>query len=695
MSSSRSRRLGKAVLATLMLSALTACGGGGGSGSNNNGGSGNNGGGGTVIPPAPTLSRLTLTGTVTDAPIANAVVTATIGSQAFTATADANGNYSVEVAVEESATGGFITLTAKGAGSQSYVEFTSLVGAFNALKTQAGSDSILSSSENFATQITNVSTALAVLLRQANGGQPVNSPTLIETLSSTLNGQQLLELATAIKLLVDQADDYPMPAGQTSLQALLTDTTAREQLVTDVYEQDPAAFNNTSNAIVADSTLTQPITAATLPSALTAVSLNAQDAETYAESDRAVSYTFNTDGTGTASTGTWHRNMTWSISGASVEIAYERGLEQQGYQQMICPQLDNDYTYAEYDYWYTLDGATLTLLNGGVLATTESRHIAYPSCGLPDTLVVTVARNILAADDFQPIDIAELRDSTRTLWVYDASADVPVPETPNAAAVSIMPDVAELHADGTGSTLTFGKQFTWSLDNSGRVVNVTFDDGVTAKFRSLRELDDVATDVMYEFTLPTGRRVDASASLRVDTQLAFTTEQAIGRHYRFGIGGEGLPPAYDGFRYRFDADGGGSGEFETTDQNGLITVARGTAFQWNIDGNDLVFQYTITAANDFNCDLADPLCYVYRTSRIIPLARDGSRTYWLESSRRGFDRQSIDNGFSRANGIAYYDHEPFGAPAVINSKAPAARTKTVPVRRDSHIARGLDHKFRN
>ncbi len=98
------------------------------------------------------------------------------------------------------------------------------------------------------------------------GASRSTAQTLIETLSPTLNGQQLLELATAIKLLVDEADDYPMPSGQTSLQTVLTNTNAREQLVADVYEQDPTTFNNTSNAIVADSTLTQPITTATLPS---------------------------------------------------------------------------------------------------------------------------------------------------------------------------------------------------------------------------------------------------------------------------------------------------------------------------------------------------------------------------------------------------------------------------------------------
>lgn len=656
MRSSRSgRQLGTAVLSTLLLSALAACGGGGGGGGGN--------GGGTVPPPAPILSRLTLTGTVTDAPIANAVVTATIGSQTFTATADANGNYSVEIAIEESATAGFITLTAKGAGSQSYVEFTSLAGMFSALKTQAGSDSILSNSENFATQITNVSTALAVLLQQANNGQPVTSQTLIDTLSPTLNGQQVLELAAAIKLLVDEADDYPMPSGQTSMQALLANTTVREQLVADFYEQDPTTFKNTQNAIVGDSTLTQPVTTATLPASLMAASLTDNDGPTYGDSDRAVAYTFNSNGTGTAASGTWHRNMTWSISGGSVDVVYDNAVvDQLGVYTAICPELDGDYSPVGYPEFYNVAGAKLTLLSGGVLATTETRQITSRDCGpYPVTEVVTIARTVLNADDFLPIDIAELRDSTRTLWVYNTPYD-----QLGYPTVSIMPDVAELHANGTGSTLTFGKQFTWSLDSSGRVVEVTFDDGVTAKFRSVRELDDVATDVLYEFTLPTGRRVDAGPSLQVDPQLAFTRENVTGHHYRYGIGGGPDVPGSKGFRYRFAADGSGASEFEMVDSGGNLVVQDGLDYRWEIEGDDLTLQYT----RPDNCDLIEPSCVLYRDARIIPIARDGARTYWFGSWRYG--QPLISDGFMRQNLIAYYDYEPFDAPAVVNGKTSLA-----------------------
>lgn len=683
MSSLRSgRSLGKAVLSTLLLSALAACGGGGGgSGGNGN----NNGGNGNGNPPAPTMSRLTLTGTVTDAPIPGAVVTATIGSQTFTATADANGNYRLEMSIEENATGGFITLQAKGAGSQSYVEFTSLLGTFQALKTQAGSDEVLSSSENFATQITNVSTALATLLQQANGGQPVDTQALLDTLTPTLNSEALLGLAAAIKLLVDHADTYPLPSGQTSLQALLANTTLREQLVTDLFIQSPRAFRDAQSAIASDTTLIQPITTASLPATLTAVLLK-NDIAAYANSDRAVSYTFNSNGTGVASTATRNLNMTWTISGASVEITYNDGpIEMGGWELASCPEDGFGNTPAEYEVGYSTPGVKLTLLNKHLLAITESRHVVGRGCGTigPQPEIVTEARTILDDQNFLPFDIAELRDSTRTLWIYNRDPDG------TYVGPSFMPDVAQLNANGTGTTRTFGKQFTWSLDASG-ALHLTFADSVTARFRSIRELDDVATDLLYEFTLPTGRRVDAGASLRTDPQqqLGFTPDHVLGRHYFFGFDRVPIAPGAKGSRWRFDAGGLGTREVEYLDQNGNLHVRDSSdefyshlGFEWNIEGDQLVLRY---------CEPDWTPCNVTLDAHITALAREGSRTYSFESWRQYLP--DVNQGFLTDTLIRYYDYEPFDAPSAVASKASTGR---LPVRRDSHITRRVYDKSRN
>src|SRR6188768_943386 len=153
-----------------------------------------------TTPTTPSKLKLTLAGAVTDNPIVNAEVTATIGSETFNATADAQGVYSLDVEIDEANKDKFITLTAKGVGDQSFVEFTSLAGSFQSLATQAGDDGKLQSTENFATQITNVSTAQAVFLQEANGGVPITTDAALQSVVGQVNAQDVLDLAAAIKL---------------------------------------------------------------------------------------------------------------------------------------------------------------------------------------------------------------------------------------------------------------------------------------------------------------------------------------------------------------------------------------------------------------------------------------------------------------------------------------------------------------
>ncbi|HEY5756850.1 MAG TPA: carboxypeptidase-like regulatory domain-containing protein [Steroidobacter sp.] len=670
MSPSRSRRqFGKAALSTLFLSTLAACGGGGGGG-----------GGGNSSPPPVTMSRLAITGTVTDAPIASAVVTATVSGQTFTANADANGSYRLELSLPETATGGFVTLTAKGVGSQSYVEFTSLAGTFQTLRTQAGSDEVLSSGENFATQITNVSTALAVLLQQANGGQPINSQTLLETLSAQLSSPDLLELATAIRLLVDEADDYPMPAGYTSLHALLANTAAREQLVTDAFEQDPEIFRSTQTAIVSDATLTRPVTSATLPRTLTAAVLPKDIASTYAYSDRVISYTFNPDGTGRASAGTWDADMTWSLAGSSVEISYASPVRVAAFERLICPDGRRGLSPNEYRLDYVVSGARLNLLNERVLTVTESREISFRDCGVaPAVETATAAFTILEDDDFRRIVVADLRAAPRTLGVYHFGR--------------INADIVDWNANGTASTRIFGKQFTWALDTTGRGVTATFDDGTVGKYRLLRDVGDMATDVVQEFVLPTGRRIDAAPSVRIDTThpYAFTAQNVPGRLYISGIGDERGLPTQKGPRWRLDANGFGASETDFVDQNGNIAVWNEFddstwGFQWRIDSEDLLVSYTLsTSSGQFNCVPDGVNCDAYGEIRVVPLMRIGTRIYWLSAVRAGLPL--TDSAPINWSQVTFADYEPLGASAVVTGKSSPVGIVNSPIQPDSLVAR--------
>src|SRR5688572_1026071 len=289
-------------------------------------------------PPPPTVS-LTLQGKVTDEPIPNAVVTATVAGESFEATANADGDYSIEIEIPETdAADAFITLNARGVGAQAFVEFTSVVGSFQALTTAAGGDGTLTASENFATQITNVTTAAAVLMQQANGGAPITTDAALATLAGQVNAQEVLDLATAIKLAVDDPENHPLPDGATSILALTSDPDTRVAFVNTVFEADPDAFAAVQGQIAADPLLSQDIDEAALieRAAITTAMLSTDAGFTFNYTGRIVHYDFEADHTGWVTTETHNVPITWEVDGKQLKITYPEPIETVSYEFEDC-----------------------------------------------------------------------------------------------------------------------------------------------------------------------------------------------------------------------------------------------------------------------------------------------------------------------------------------------------------------------
>ncbi|MGH8175633.1 MAG: carboxypeptidase-like regulatory domain-containing protein [Steroidobacter sp.] len=610
-------------------------------------------------PPEPAKANLTLSGRVTDAPIANAVVTATVGDEIFTANADANGDYTLEIEIEETDVGAFVTLNARGVGEQAFVEFTSLAGSFQSLAAQAGDDDTLSNDENFSTQITNVSTAEAVLLTEANGGLPVTTDALRQSLGTAINGQDVLDLATAIKLAVDDAANYPLPEGQTSILELASNATARQAFINEVYEQDPDNFSAAQTAIAADPTLSQPLTMADVPSDLTAAMLSTDVGFSFNYSNRVSSYTFEQDGAGFSTGGSFDQAMTWAIEGSTIRVTFTQPIETVSYDTENC-----DGTVRQVEAHYTSEGVTLSLLNARMLATTETSSITYADCPslAAREVTQTSARTILSLEDFQAIDAAELAGATQTIYVYDS------------AQGAVVADVADL-GDGTGVTQQTGLTFTWQLDSTGRIIEATFEDGSTAEYLSFGDVDEVTSDILYEIRTAGGARyVDAGASVFVepDAFLDLTAADVPGRFYQFGIGNEASPdPLLKGFRMRFDADGRGAQEDDYLDDAGnLVTTNETTSqfngFRWTLDDGDVTVRRTFdSTGGPANCEFGAANCVLWDIRYIVPLTADGMRLYWMEV--RSFNNNGLTEDTPTTSLIRFYDYEPL-SDAVVAAK---------------------------
>lgn len=655
----RSRKL-SAICAVILATQLAACGGSDGGGGTTPPPSS---GGGDTPPPPPKVT-LTLEGRVTDEPIANAEVTATIGGETFTATADAEGDYSVEIEIDEEDAGQFITLSAKGVGEQAFVEFTSLAGSFEALAAQAGTDGTLSSSENFATQITNVSTAEAAFILEANGGEPVTSDEQLQQLAQDLNAQDVLDLAAAIKLAVDESATYPLAEGETIL-SLVSDTAARQEFVNETYEQDPEAFAEAQASIVADAGLSQAIPEEFAEGFTTAL-LSTDPGFSFNYSSRVLHFDLNADGTGQAQSASYDVPTTWTLEGSQIKVQYVNPVTTVSYDTLEC---EGAVGSSQVEAHYSTSGHTVVFLNPRTVAITTTSNVTYPHCASlePRQDVSTSARAVLTLERLQTIDEAELAGVAQTIYVYDGQQEGPVA------------DIADLTADGNGTTRLTNKSFTWSLEEDGKLVVALFDDGSEGQYGVLRDIDEVASDLYWEVRSPSSMVfVDAGPSISADPDYAveLTSESVPAYYYQFG-----KVEADYGFRLRFDADGAGSHEDYQITPAGAVAVANDStdpyyAFRWTIEGDDVVVRRTTDIQTGLtNCVFGLADCVMWDRRQIIPLAADDNgRIYWLEY--RAFDVNGVSAATPTTSLVRFYDREEFAAPAGVSSKsAPVSVSK--------------------
>ena len=307
---------------------------------------------------------VTLSGQVYDGPIANATITVTINDKTYTATADGDGVYTLNVgSIDPDA---FITISAVGSTGQEHVELVSIAGSFGALQEAAGEDGVLEPEESANVNVTNLSTAKAVLMIEANGGEDITDDATLATAESNVSGDDLLYLATVIKLVVDGG--YDLPSGTASTLDLVKDSTKTTAFVAAVDADDPAAFESNYDSIVQDPKLTTAFTASNVPAELFTlfVSSNNDKSLTYRVTNRGKAWTFNTNGTGTLSDAdNASLPFAWTISSGKIVATYDAPIDSAG----NCTHPDDNTGFLYYCE-STTTATTFALLVDGVAADT-------------------------------------------------------------------------------------------------------------------------------------------------------------------------------------------------------------------------------------------------------------------------------------------------------------------------------------
>lgn len=185
-------------------------------------------------------AKVTLGASVFDGPLAGAAVSVAVGKQRFNATVDGNGAYSVDIT--SSAPTDVVVVSAVGTGAQSQVKLRSLLGEMASLAKLVASNGGLGADQLASANVTNVSTALAALVEEANAGQTPATLAQLGALSASVSPQSLLDLATAIKLVSDYG--VSLPAGVSDTAALVAQPSTSSVLASFLASQEGSASGN-------------------------------------------------------------------------------------------------------------------------------------------------------------------------------------------------------------------------------------------------------------------------------------------------------------------------------------------------------------------------------------------------------------------------------------------------------------------
>lgn len=616
---------------------------------------------------------VTLSGRAYDGPIANATISVTVGDKTYTATADEDGVYTLDIgAVDPSA---FITISATGSEGQEHVELVSIAGSFGALQMAAGDDGVLDTEESGSVNVTNLSTAKAVLMIEANGGTDITDDATLITSESLVSGDDVLYLATVIKLVIDGG--YALPEGTTSTLDLVKDSTKTTAFVAAVDADDASAFNSTYNAIITDPQLVASFTTSNVPATLfTLFVSSANDTSlTYRATNRGKAWTFNANGTGTRADADYaSAPFSWTITNGKIVATYNTPLESTGW----CRHPDGG---SGTTYWCesTTTATTFTLLVDGTkadtLLLTPTGETNYPSDpGLAQPIAFSSGSTNLGLQASAAIPFSADEIPGRWVTAVTGRADASV----SGLMLGLLDSgFLEFQSGGAGERMATDysptEAFTWAITDG--VLNIEYTGGDKVSFYRLRK-DGGVYDTLALLTRSEGKRhSEAGLMLEVEVDRLPLLEQ------------EDIPARYtlfekpNDFSIRFASNGTGSSEAYNE------TVPYDTyPFQW-ILRDDYVVQMSyfwdeILEVDTANCSDVNA-CHLYLDRLWYPAAYDDAtgRVYVLEIQQRyDWDGGSPDYHKGALNyyqpSVRYWGRTEFDPSAVVG-KPSAPLTKTI------------------
>lgn len=574
---------------------------------------------------------IALTGRIYDGPIPGAVITVTVGDRSYTATADADGVYTVNIGSPDPAA--FITITANGAAGQEHVELFSIAGSFGALSEAASTDRTLDATENGNVNVTNLTTAKAVLMIEANGGTvPTDDAGLVE-LEKSVDSDAMLELATVIKLVVDEG--VTLPNGVATTLDLVQDSAVVEGIIETAEADNPGIFETTLNSIISDPDLTTSFTVANVPSAYF---VNRKGFYMYA--NRGFFLTLAEDGSGFlyGDGSSLSSALDWTIGAAGqLQLQFDTPLTQ----YLNCNTTSGHVTCLQ-----TITVTEITLVAHG--AETDTLSIKH-------TGTVTYPFNPELDDENLSSTYTRLGmrpGSLETFTAADIAGTWSVPlSSPNTLGIGPEYETGLLafNTDGTGMRQSDSVTFNWSLNTKTGVLNIQFANGDQLDGYYLRPESDVAVDAMLIMKAAGGDiyALPYFVVTDVDTGMA-------GNLVLSDIDGTWQYTDTLGLSY-INNSMAGTATATHYDTAGSITAQYPAGLEFDNIKFDVISWWDIT--NDLgvsNCSGVSP-CFWSYSSSWYPLAIGSDGRVFMREDDRGYNYDSGATGdFYR--GAMYYHH---------------------------------------
>jgi len=197
-------------------------------------------------PPVVVVPSVTVTGYVTDMPIPNATVIITVNGQQFTAPnpTAADGSFSVDIESDDPEA----MVICEAFDPNGPARFSALLNNFAGMQASAGADNVADD-----VNITNITTAQFLLAQELAADGSIDDLDELQTISEQIDPAELLELAAAIKLVIDSVAGVALPDGFADVQELaaaIVDGTST--FLADVELVNPGILEQTINDVVSD-----------------------------------------------------------------------------------------------------------------------------------------------------------------------------------------------------------------------------------------------------------------------------------------------------------------------------------------------------------------------------------------------------------------------------------------------------------